>query len=369
MKKMTLKGKIATGVVAASLIGSSTFAFATTNAGTQFTAWGQAQIDAAKTAVQNAQADGLATGKRQIEDKANADRNASEGRINQAGTDEKADTKSAIETRLGEHMSSLQAALAAFMGSIDGDFDALVLAENNETTSDLNTQYDGLAANITSVLNAAKDRNVEDVTEASLLVKGKATSDLIKEINRVKSELAAEVASQQSTATQEVMDHLEDEVTRINNQLDTLISGLESTATAAILAAGQSVEDSAIQNFENVISLTGVQTPLVVDPQKLDWKFENARDGKLKFEVTNRNAFDVVFEYEFRAEDKPNVGGVSETLAANLTPGKNTMYFDVNKFWGFDKGGVLVIRYLDENGQFKYATEIQLTDLVDFPNE
>jgi hypothetical protein len=369
MKKMTLKGKIATGVVAASIIGSSTFAFASTNAGEQFRIWGQAQIDAAKTAVDTAQDSALSTNQTTIGNEAAADRDASEGRINQAGANEVTDTETKIKGKLAEHVASLQAQLATFLAAIGGDFDALVNAENDETTGALDTQYTALETNISNVLTAAKNRNVEEVTEASLLVKGKATSDLIIEINRVKKALADEVASQKATATTEVMDHLESEVNRINGQLDTLISGLESAATTAIAAAGQSVEDSAIANFERVISQTGVQTPIVVDPQKLDWKFENARDGKMKFEVTNRNAFDVVFEYEFVTPGKPNNTGVSETPYASLAPGKNTMYFDVNKLLGFDRSAILVIRYLDENGDFKYTTEIQLGDLIDFPNE
>ncbi|CAG9607800.1 hypothetical protein [Pseudoneobacillus rhizosphaerae] len=368
MKKFTLKSKIVTGVVVASVIGSSTFAFANTNAGTQFTTWGQAQINAAKTAVQTDLAGKLQTAQNSISSKAATDKAAAEGRINQAGTDEKADTKSKIEARLAEHVASLGAALQTFLDAIGGDFDTLVSTSNSNTTSTLNHQYNQLSADITTVLNAAQTRNVEDVTEQSLLVKGKATADLIIEINRVKAELTARVNSEKATATQEVTDYLTGEVSRINGQLDALIAGLETAAKNAIAAAGQSVEDSAFANFERVISQTGVQTPIVVDPQKLDWKFENPRDGKMKFEVTNGNAFDVVFEYEFLTPGKPNNTGVSETPHV-AAPGKTTLYFDVNKLLGLDRSAVLVIRYLDENGNFKYATEVQLGDLVDFPNE
>jgi hypothetical protein len=368
MKKMTLKGKIATGVVAASLIGSSTFAFASTNAGEQFRIWGQAQIDAAKTAVDTTQDGLLSTAQTNINNKANTDRDASEGRIDAAGSAEKLDTKTKIEAQLTAHLESLQAQLATFLAAIGGDFDALVIAENDETSDALDSQYTALETNIKNVLTAAKNRNVEDVTEQSLLVKGKATSDLIKEINRVKSELAEVIAIEKANADSEVLAHLNSEVNRINGQLDTLISGLETAATTAIEKAGQDVEDSAIANFDRVINLTTTQTPIVVDPQKLQWKFENPRDGKMKFEVTNGNAFDVVFEYEFLTPGKPNNTGVSETPHV-AAPGKTTLYFDVNKLLGFDRSAVLVIRYLDEAGNFKYATEVQLGDLIDFPNE
>ncbi|MHC0037578.1 hypothetical protein [Pseudoneobacillus sp. C159] len=368
MKKMSLKGKIATGVIAASVIGTSTFAFAQTNAGTQFTAWGQAQINAAKSAVQSDLAGKLATKQGEISLKATGDKAAAEGRINQAGTDEKDDTKSKIQAQLTAHVTSLGTALQAFLDAIGGDFDTLVSTSNSNTTSSLNHQYNQLSADITTVLNAAQTRNVEDVTEQSLLIKGKATSDLIQEINRVKSELAAKVASEQATATQEVTDYLNREVARINGQLDTLISGLETAAKNAIADAGKEVEDSAIENFERVISLidrgtTNDPNLIKVDPQKLTWKAENARDGKIKFEVTNNNAFDVVFEYQFTTNGKPANTGVSETPYASVSPGKNTMYFDVNKLLGIDRGGTMIIRYLDENGSFKYATEIKLADL------
>ncbi|MED4204104.1 hypothetical protein [Neobacillus mesonae] len=269
MKIKSVKGKIAAGAIAVTVIGSSTFAFANTNAGSQFKAWGDAQIAAAKQAISDALAGNLKTAKDGIESKASADKNAAEGRINQAGADEKVDTQSKIISKLNEHLESLQLQLAAFLGSISGDFDNLVTAENRNTTSSLNSQYDALNTNITTVLNAAKDANVKDVTEQSLLVKGQATSDLIKEINRVKKALADRIASEQTTADSEVTAHLNSEVSRINGLLDTLISGLETSAKDAIAKAGQSVEDSAIANFERVISLTQSKTPIKVDPQKL----------------------------------------------------------------------------------------------------
>lgn len=357
---MSLKGKIATGVVAAGLLGSSTFVFANTNAGTQFTAWGQAQIDAAKAAVSTAIHGSLSTAQTNIDNKATTDRDASKGRIDAAGTAEKADTKSKIEGKLAEHVASLEAAFQTFMNSIGGDFDNLVLAENNNTTNTLNGQYDTLNTNITAVLNAAKDANVKDVTEQSLLVKGQATSDLIKKINQVKADLAAEVQNQQTIAQGEVDAHLTAEVNRINGQLDSLISGLETTAKDAIAAAGQSVEDSAIANFERVISRIGVETPLKVDRQKLSWEYTRVDDKTSKFKVTNSNEFDVVFRYKF-VSDGVEANGVSETPYAesNAKPGVNTLTFTVDQFkvWGFklDKPGYLVIEYLDETGNFKYA--------------
>lgn len=360
MKKIkTVKGKIATGVIAASIIGTSTFAFANTNAGTQFGAWGQAQIDAAKAAIVAAIGDDRTNALSNAEDKANTDRDAAEGRVNQAGTDEKADTKTKIETRLGEHMASLQAALATFMANIGGDFDTLVAAENGKTTSDLNNKYNTLSANITDVLTAANARNVEDVTEQSLLVKGQATSDLIKEINRVKSALQTEIDNQKATAEGEVDAHLTSEVNRINGQLDSLISGLETAAKADIAAAGLAVEQSADANFDKVIGLLQTNTPIVVDGQKLSWKLNGISNGVAKFEVVNRNEFDVVFKYGFHNDIDGNLddSGVSETLSANVRPGKTELVFDVHQLLTFfgplDLPGLAYVQWLDENGQWQ----------------
>jgi hypothetical protein len=363
MKIKSVKGKIATGVVAATLLGSSTFAFANTNAGAQFKIWGENQIAAAKAAVSQALAGNLQTAKSGIDSKATADKNAAEGRINQAGTDEKADTKSKIETKLAEHIQSLQDQLAAFMLSIGGDFGALVTAENNNTTSSLNSQYAALSTNITTVLNSAKDANVKDVTEQSLLVKGQATSDLIKEINRVKKALADEVASQQTTANSQVTAHLNSEVIRINGQLDALIGGLETNAKAAITAAGQSVEDSAIANFDRVISLTQTETPIKVDPQKLNWVLNPFTNGKAVFKVTNTNEFDVVFRYKF-IKLSGQTGGVSETPYAEsvANAGETSLTFDADQLrvWGVnvDVPGWLSVDYLDENGQWKNVGQL-----------
>jgi hypothetical protein len=369
MKKFTLKSKIVTGVVVASVIGSSTFAFANTNAGTQFTAWGQTQINAAKTAVQTDLAGKLATQQAAINTKAATDKGAAEGRINQAGTDEKADTKSKIEAKLAAHVASLGTALQTFLAAIGGDFDTLVSTSNSNTTSTLNHQYNQLNTDITTVLNAAKASNVNSVTEESLLVKGKATSDLIKEINRVKSELTARVNSEKATATTEVTNHLTSEVARINGLLDSLISGLETSAKEAIAAAGLAVETSAIANFERVISLTQTETPIEVDEQKLDWVAERRADGSIKFTVTNNNAFDVVYRYTFVPVDTfvPEQGGVDETKYAegNANPGVSTRVFDAEtlKVWGIpvsDVGGWLIVEYLDENGNFKQGLKFGL---------
>jgi hypothetical protein len=367
MKKLSLKSKIVTGVVVASVIGSSTFAFANTNAGTQFTAWGQAQIDAAKGAVRSSLATELANQQTAINSKASTDKAAAEGKINQAGTDEKADTKSKIEAKLADHVASLRTALQTFLAAIGGDFDTLVSASNSNTTSTLNHQYNQLNADITTVLNAAKAANVKSVTDESLAVKGRATSDLIKEINSVKQQLADRIKSEKDTATSEVLGHLTSEVTRINNLLDTLIAGLENTAKSEIAAAGKAVEDSAIANFERVINLTQTKTPILVDEQKLDWVAERRTDGSIKFTVTNKNEFDVVYRYTFLSNKGFEVVGIDETKFAedSATPGVSTRIFDTEtlKVWGIpviDVGGILFVQYLDENGNWVTGTEIGL---------
>jgi hypothetical protein len=365
MKKMSVKNKIATGVIAASLLGSTSFVFANSNAGSQFKAWGDAQVQAAKTAVQSALNGEVSTAQTTIGNTATTKRDAAKGRIDQAATDEKTDTKTNIESKLAEHVASLQLAFSTFMNSIGGDFDTFVAAQNQNTTSTLNDQYNTLSTNITTVLNAAKVADVQDVTEQSLLVKGKATSDLIQKINQVKSDLAIEVQSQQTTAQGEVDAHLTAEVTRINGQLDTLISGLETSAKNAISAAGQAVEDSATANFDRVINLTQTETPITVDPQKLKWVVTKKDDGSVKFTVTNSNEFDVVFKYQFVNPDG-SVGGVSQTPFAESVakPGVTTLTFDVDQFniWGFhlDKGGVIAIQYMEENGQFKSVLDVGL---------
>ncbi|MDZ5473330.1 hypothetical protein SM124_16550 [Bacillus sp. 31A1R] len=367
MKKIqikSVKGKIVAGVVAASVLSTSAFAFADTNAGKQFTAWGQLQIDAAKAAVQSAIDGSRTTAQTKVENDAKAGRDAAEGQINSAGAGEKADTKTKIEGKLAEHVASLTAALQTFMDNIGADFDAVVAEENTETTTNLNNQYNTLEANITSVLTAAKNTNVNDVTEQSLLVKGKATSDLIKKINEVKSALQAEIDRQKKDADSEVSDHLASEVARINNAITGLISGLETEAKTAIAAAGQKVEDSAIANFERVINRIGVETPVVVDPQRLDWvvtkKFGGAFDGKIKFKVTNTNEFDVVFRYQFR-DLKGAQGGVTETPFAesSVKPGVEELEFN-NIPVPVLGAGTLYIEYMDENGDFQYAAELGL---------
>jgi hypothetical protein len=351
MKKFTLKSKIVTGVVVASVIGSSTFAFANTNAGTQFTAWGQAQINAAKTAVQTDLAGKLATQQAAINTKAATDKAAAEGRINQAGTDEKADTKSKIEAKLAAHVASLGTALQTFLAAIGGDFDTLVSTSNSNTTSTLNHQYNQLNTDITTVLNAAKATNVNNVTEESLLVKGKATSDLIKEINRVKSELTARVNSEKATATTEVTTYLNTEVARINGQLDSLISGLETAAKADIAAAGLAVENSAIANFERVINLIDNNNPIKVDKQKLGVSNWLTPDGKIKWSVENMNEFDIVYKWKHVSI---GAGGVQETVyaegRANADRGESEFYTSPT-----NKNGIVIIEWLDENGNKQTA--------------
>jgi hypothetical protein len=359
MKKVkTVKGKIATGVIAASLVGTFTFAFASTNAGTQFTAWGQSQIDAAKSAIEDSIDGSRASALSKVDLEAKADRDAAKVNVDQAGAEEKTDTKSKIEGKLAEHVTSLQAALATFMSSIGGDFDTLVTTENGETTSKLNTLNASLSTDITNVLTAAKESNVNNVTEQSLLVKGQATSDLIKEINRVKSALQAQIDSEKLTAQGEVDAHLLSEVNRINGLLDTLISGLENSAKEAIAAAGLAVENSADANFDRVISRLGVETPLKVDPQDIQVIETSKKDGILKFKVVNSNEFDVVFRYQYRVFG--GEGGVSETPYAESAaqPGEIAMEFDTWKFFGRDVPGTLFIQYMDENGDFKYLAEI-----------
>jgi hypothetical protein len=364
MKIKTVKGKIAAGVVAASVLSTSAFAFANTNAGTQFTAWGEAQITAALNAIGQKAGTDRTAAQNQISTDAAADQNTAKGKIDAAGTAEKAETKTNIEAKLGEHLASLKDAFDAFTASIGGRFDAKVNAENGTTTNALNTQYSQLSASITNALNAAKASNVESVTEESLLVKGKATSDLIKAINKAKSDLAASIETEEATANTEVAAHLTSEVDRINGQLDTLIGTLETSAKTAIQNAGNSVEASAIANFERVISRTQVETPIEVDKQKIEWtKSSPMTNGKVQFTVKNSNEFDVVFRYKFVSVGK-EAGGVSETTFAesSVTPGTNVMNFDVNKFktiFGkFDQPGVLVIEYLNENGQFEYGAEV-----------
>lgn len=365
MKKIkTVKGKIAAGVVVASVLSTSAFAFANTNAGAQFTAWGESQVRAALEAIGVKAGTERTAAQGTINTKATNDQNASTNRIDAAGTAEKKQTKENIEKKLGEHLASLTSAFNAFSASLGGKFDEKVSAENGKTTTDLNTQYTNLSTSIKNALNAAKDSNVESVTEESLLVKGKATSDLIKAINKAKSDLAALIANEKAIADGEIASHLNSEVVRINDQLDTLISDLESSAITAIETAGNTVEASAITNFERVISRTQVETPIKVDKQKIEWSVSSPiSNGKVQFTVKNTNEFDVVFRYKFVSEGK-EAGGVSETTYAesSVAPGTNVMNFDVNKyrtiFGNFDKPGVLVIEYLNENGQFEYGAQL-----------
>ncbi|MEH7255769.1 hypothetical protein V7111_27045, partial [Neobacillus niacini] len=107
MKKIrSVKAKIATGVIAATVIGSSTFAFANTNAGTQFGLWGQAQIDTAKSAIESAISGSRTTALGTVQSGANSARDTAKGNIDTAGANEKAGTKSAIEVKLAEHVAS-----------------------------------------------------------------------------------------------------------------------------------------------------------------------------------------------------------------------------------------------------------------------
>jgi hypothetical protein len=357
MKKFTLKSKIVTGVVVASVIGSSTFALANTNAGTQFTAWGNTQITNAKsavtTAIGNSRNNAVNTFKSQSESK----RDTALGNINTAGTNEKTQTKSAIEDKLAEHVASLNAALTTFLNAIGADFDSMVTAENGKTYTALDSQYQSLASNINSVLTAAKNANVKSVTEESLLVKGQATSDLIKEINKVKADLAARILSEKNTAQGEVDVYLADEVTRVTNLINSLISTLESGAKTDIETAGNTVEASAIANFERVISRLKEETPLKIDPQKLKWEVTQMLDGKVKFTVENKNEFDVVFKYSFVSLGN-NEGGVSQTPFAqsNAKPGETTLIFDAFDFPV--PGTQLEIQWLDHNGVWQKVDKV-----------
>ncbi|MFP7297962.1 hypothetical protein [Neobacillus niacini] len=370
MKKFkSTKAKIATGVIAATVIGSSTFAFANTNAGEQFKAWADKQIQTALNTVSGSIDASRATALADEERDANADRDTAEGRINGVGDEESKTTATAINDKLKEHIDSLESEFQAYMISVGEDFTDLVSDENGDTTDDFKALYTRLSSNIETVLKAAKDRNVKEVTEESLLVKGEATSKLIQKINQVKSDLQAEINRLQGDAQDAVDEHLQDEVDDFNSLLAGLIADLEEAAGEAIATAGQAVEDSAIANFENVIALTQTNTPIEVDEQKLAWDvnldgwdgLKEMFDGNITFTVTNENAFDVVFKYTFEGVfvDKWDEDGVRETLSAESSakPGVTTMTFKNAKVPAVGSA-VLKIEYLDENGVWQDVDQL-----------
>jgi hypothetical protein len=357
MKKMTLKGKIATGVVAASIIGTSTFAFASTTAGGQFKAWGQDKIDAAMETVSQNLADDTTTASNQINTDANTGRDAAEEAIDNSGETTTTTTTGNIDAKVKAHMKELTDALAEFMSSIGGDFDDFVEAENEGTSNTLEAQRTALKSSINSVLSQAHSDNLTMVTNESLLAKGTATAQLIQKINEVKSDLSDEVTSQQNIAQGEVDQYLSDLVDDINTELENLIKTLKDNAIAEIEAEGARIQQSAYDNFDRVINLIDSDKEIEVDEQSLVWNFwRSATDKKVNFTVVNQNAFDVVFQYKFVSKNVVD-GGVSETPYAGgfLQPGTTTLSFDVEQYRGifginFDEDGELLVEYLDENG-------------------
>ncbi|MFK9093336.1 hypothetical protein [Bacillus salipaludis] len=351
--KKSVKAKIATGVIAASLLGSTGYVFANSNAGSQLKAWGDSQIAAAKQALTKDNSTATIAAVNKFNSDSATKRDNSKKAIDQAGTAEKADTEKNIKDKLAEHVASLQTALADYVSTIGGDFDTFVGTEKGKITKSLNDQLPALTASINSVLQKAQSDNVNSVTDASLLVKGQATSDLIKEINRVKGELQKLVDSEKATAKGELDAHLASEVTTVNGLIDSLISSLETSAKTAIGDAGQTVEDSANANFERVINLIGNNQPISVDKQKLEVsnKLEN---GKIKWTVTNKNNFDVVFIWR---HVKTGAGGVLETTFAEgngqARAGESTFFTTPT-----DKNGSIIIEWLDENGK-KQNTEVK----------
>ncbi|MFK9093337.1 hypothetical protein [Bacillus salipaludis] len=355
--KKSVKVKIATGVIAASLLGSTGYAFANSNAGSQLKAWGDSQIAAVKQALSKDNSTATTAAVNKFNSDSATKRDNSKKAIDQAGTAEKADREKNIKDKLAEHVASLQAALADYVSTIGGDFDTFVGTEKGKTTKSLNDQLPALTASINSVLQKAQSDNVNSVTEASLLVKGQATSDLIKEINRVKGELQKLVDSEKATAKGELDAHLVSVVTDVNKKIEDLISGLETTAKNEIGKAGKAVEDSAVANFDRVINRLDKETPLVIDPQKIKWEIGAPYNGKIHFKVTNTNEFDVVFKYKFTGLTNTE-SGVSETPFATSTSKPGVTEFDFSEIDGiFVGGGTLQIQWLDQNGVWQSAGE------------
>jgi len=341
---LSLKGKIAAGIAAATLLSSTGVAFASSNAGTQFGVWADAKIQAAQNAVGLALGLSKASALNTLQNETNTKKNAAVGEVNTAAQTESNTTQAAIQAKLDEHVASLQNAFNSYSSTLGAKFDTFVSQQNTATQSSFSQKVAELTGQLTTAITSAQAAGVEKVTEESLLKKSQATTELIAKINKVKADLQALINAEQATATTEVNAFVAQQVTAANTALDNTIATLKANAVAAFAAAGQEVETSAILNFDKVISRIDKETPIKVDVQKLRVIDLGFFDGVRKYRIENTNEFDVVYKWKITGT---NIDGVSETLSKDGVAPFGVSYLQV----GFFSPSV-TIQWQNENGDW-----------------
>ncbi|MET3193284.1 hypothetical protein [Bacillus sp. OAE603] len=341
---LSLKGKIAVGLAAATLLSSTGVAFANSNAGTQFGVWADARIQAAQNAVGLALGLSKANALNTLQNETNTKKNTAVSEVNTAAQTESNATQAAIQAKLDEHVASLQSAFNSYSSTLGAKFDAFVALQNAATQSSFSQKVAELTGQLTTAITSAQAAGVEKVTEESLLKKSQATSDLIAKINKVKADLQALINAEQNTATTEVNAFLTSQVNGANTALNNTIETLKANAVAAFAVAGQDVEDSAILNFDKVISRLDKETPIKVDVQKLKVIDLGIIDGNRTYKVENTNEFDVVYKWKLTFT---NADGVSETKSKEGSAAMGVSYFNTPVL-----GGVVLIQWQNENGDW-----------------
>lgn len=345
---LSLKGKIAAGLAAATLLSSTGVAFANSNAGAQFGIWAEGRILAAKNAISGALGTSTSNALSTLQTETNANQSTAVGEVNAAAQTESTTTQEAIQAKLNAHLTSLQSAYDQYAAGLGAQFDAFVSLQNNATQSSFSQKVADLSGQLTTAIKGAQAEGVNKVTEESLLKKSQATSELIAKINKVKGDLQALINAEQTSASTEVNAFLALQVTGANNALDGTIATLKAEAVEAFTAAGQSVEDSAILNFDKVISRLDKETPIRVDVQKLKVIDLGIIDGNRTYKVENTNEFDVVYKWKLTFT---NSAGVSETKSKEGSATKGVSYFDTPVL-----GGIVTIQWQNENGDWVTGT-------------
>lgn len=255
MKKvLTLKGKIAAGVAAVTIVGSTSMAFASTNAGTQFGIWADAKIQAAQNAVVNALGTSKAGALNTLQNETNSKKNTAVSDVNTAAQTESTATQDAIQAKLNEHVASLETAYNTYSSTLGAKFDAFVTLQNNATKSSFTQTVSDLTTQLTNAISTAQNAGVSKITEESLLKKSQATADLIAKINQVKADLQAIITYEQNIAQGEVNAYLEAQVVAATGTLNSLVDTLKTAAINQINQTGEPIVTQAEADLQTIVN-------------------------------------------------------------------------------------------------------------------
>lgn len=254
MRSRSFRAKMIAGAITVSLMGGTTLAFATADAGDRLQAWYISQWNTAKESILAAsQKDAKSLWKELLPWKENHKEEAAV-HIASAGTEEERRASQAILDCKDAYVQDLHRQQQALQAAMPGLFDAHIAQLNRN----VNTEAANKATDIKKEINAAIEKqqqtSLHEVTVNITATKDEAVQSLAQTIAASKKDLGTLIDKEKTEAKSQIMGNLTSAVNQSVNDITVQAGECESRAKEQIQTEAARIEDEAKAALDAVVA-------------------------------------------------------------------------------------------------------------------